>query len=167
MEVVIKHLREPVPSAHQLRNDLSQYPDIDAFIQKGMAKAPAERYQTPREFLLALERIQQQISTRPLPRQAYLVLLPDERPIPLVDETITVGRPAPNRPKPDICLTDERVSRSHARLYKRQGTYAIEALSSKNRTCLNEQILPLGEEHILKHNDRLQFGPVEGRFELR
>ncbi|MFL5629274.1 MAG: FHA domain-containing protein [Ktedonobacteraceae bacterium] len=49
----------------------------------------------------------------------------------------------------------------------RQGTYTVEDLGSKNKTRLNGEILPPGEERVLKHADILQFGPVKGRFELR
>lgn len=63
VDIVIKHMNEKVPSICRLRHDLPL--DIDIFMQKAMAKSPTERYQTPREFIAALEQLQQRIQAVP------------------------------------------------------------------------------------------------------
>jgi eukaryotic-like serine/threonine-protein kinase len=59
VDIVVKHMNEKVPSLCRLRADLP--PELDAFMQKAMAKTPADRYGTPQEFIAALERVQQLI----------------------------------------------------------------------------------------------------------
>ena len=162
LDVLLLHNSAPVPLASHLRRDLP--PDIDTLIQKGMAKLPSERFQTPREFIDALSQVR---TTAQIQNQAYLVLPAYGRSEPLVGEKIIVGRYDPSQTRPEICLEEDKVGRRHACLRYRQGTYTIEDLGSKNKTRLNGEILPPGEERALKHADVLQFGPVEGRFELR
>jgi serine/threonine-protein kinase len=50
-------MNEKVPSLRQLQPDLP--PELDAFMQKAMAKLPTDRYSTPQEFITALEQVQQ------------------------------------------------------------------------------------------------------------
>ncbi len=57
VDVVVKHVRNPVPSACGLVPDLP--PAFDAFFQKAMAKSPANRFQTPLEFIRELEELKQ------------------------------------------------------------------------------------------------------------
>ena len=59
VDIVIKHMNEKVPSICQLRTDLP--PELDQFMQKAMAKSPDDRYQTPKEFIAAIEQIQKRI----------------------------------------------------------------------------------------------------------
>jgi serine/threonine protein kinase len=162
LDVLLQHNTAPVPLASHLRRDLPQ--DIDMFIQKGMAKLPSERFQTPREFIDALSQVG---TIAQIQNQAYLVLPAYGRSEPLVGEKIIVGRYDPSQTRPDICLEEDKVGRRHACLRYRQGTYTVEDLGSKNKTRLNGEILPPGVERTLKHADVLQFGPIEGRFELR
>jgi serine/threonine protein kinase len=162
LDVLLQHNTAPVPLASHLRRDLPQ--DIDMFIQKGMAKLPSERFQTPREFIDALSQVG---TIAQIQNQAYLVLPAYGRSEPLVGEKIIVGRYDPSQTRPDICLEEDKVGRRHACLRYRQGTYTVEDLGSKNKTRLNGEILSPGVERALKHADVLQFGPIEGRFELR
>lgn len=48
MQVVLKHMNDPVPHIHDLRADLPE--GLDAVMQKIMAKDPDERYQTGVDF---------------------------------------------------------------------------------------------------------------------
>ncbi len=57
VDIVIKHMNEKVPSICQLRPELPH--EVDLFMQKAMAKTPADRYSTPRGFIKALEQLQQ------------------------------------------------------------------------------------------------------------
>jgi len=59
VDIVIKHMNEKVPSICRIRSDLP--PETDQFMQKAMAKSPADRYSTPREFISAIEQVQQRI----------------------------------------------------------------------------------------------------------
>jgi len=162
MDVILQHNTAPIPSACYLRRNLPL--DIDLVIKKGMAKLPADRFQTPRELIDTLERIR---PTTQLQSRAYLVLPAYGQSILLVGEKIIIGRLDPGRVKPDICIEEAKVGRQHACLKYRQGTYTIEDLNSVNKTRVNGDILQPGEERILKHADILRFGPVEGRFEFR
>lgn len=71
VDIVVKHMNEKVPSICRLRPDLPI--EMDQFMQKAMAKSPADRYSTPREFISALEQLQQQIQAmQPTDRQEAL-----------------------------------------------------------------------------------------------
>jgi serine/threonine-protein kinase len=50
--VMIKHIQEPLPLLHQINPTIS--PEIDAVVQKAVAKEPEERYPTVREMAQAL-----------------------------------------------------------------------------------------------------------------
>lgn len=64
VDIVVKHMNDKVPSICRLRPELPL--ETDMFMQKAMAKLPADRYNTPREFISALEQLQQRIaSSRP------------------------------------------------------------------------------------------------------
>jgi serine/threonine-protein kinase len=52
-------MNEKVPSICRIRPDLP--PELDQFMQKAMAKSPADRYSTPREFISAIEQLLQRI----------------------------------------------------------------------------------------------------------
>src|SRR6266704_2254081 len=67
VDIVIKHMNERVPSISHLRPDLP--PEIDGFIQKAMAKLPADRYGTPQEFISAIEQLQQRVPPMQAERQ--------------------------------------------------------------------------------------------------
>ncbi len=71
VDIVVKHMNEKVPSICRLRPDLPV--EMDQFMQKAMAKSPTDRYSTPREFIAALEQLQQQIQAmQPTDRQEAL-----------------------------------------------------------------------------------------------
>ncbi|WP_052887840.1 FHA domain-containing serine/threonine-protein kinase [Thermogemmatispora carboxidivorans] len=53
MELIVKHKSTPIPALQPLRPDLP--PIVDQFFQKGLAKYPEQRYQTPQEFIEALQ----------------------------------------------------------------------------------------------------------------
>ncbi|HXL36938.1 MAG TPA: protein kinase [Ktedonobacteraceae bacterium] len=59
VDIVIKHMNEKVPSICHIRTDLP--PELDQFMQKAMSKSPDDRYPTPKEFIAAIEQIQNRI----------------------------------------------------------------------------------------------------------
>ncbi len=187
VDIVIKHMNEKVPSV--CRQNPSLPMEMDLFMQKALAKSPADRYATPQEFIAALDQLQERVPTtpsEPVPRptdptqraahqvqaaptrEARLVMLSNGQIFPLKGELMVVGRQDPTLGiYPEILLTDKTVGRRHAYLRNQQGTYTVEDLNALNRTRLNGVILTPHEERTLKDGDILRFGSVEVRFELR
>ncbi len=172
IDIVIKQKKERVPSICHIRPNLPA--DMDAFFQKALAKTPASRFQTPHEFISALEQLQKQVQASVSPphlkvpvKQGYLIVLATGQSIPLTWELMLVGRQDPKVGIfPEINLTDMKVGRRHAYLRNRQGTFTIEDLNSTNKTRLNGVTLIPNQEYPLNDGDLLRFGSVEVRFEL-
>jgi len=59
VDIVVKHMNDKVPSICRLRPELPR--EMDLFMQKAMAKSPTDRYSTPREFINAIEQLQQRV----------------------------------------------------------------------------------------------------------
>lgn len=72
--------------------------------------------------------------------------------VPLLREEITIGRQAGNT----IRLTERNVSRTHARLVKRNGSYIVEDLGSYNGVILNGERVDASAE--LGSGDKLAIG---------
>jgi serine/threonine protein kinase len=170
LDIILKHTRDPIPSICRLRPDLP--PEMDLFIQRALAKSPDVRFQTPGEYIKAIEQLQQRIrgEALPLEKQASLVLLEDGRVCPLRSAKSIVGREDPRREiHPDVLINDESktVGRIHACITCAQGEWSVEDRNSRNKTRLNGDVLTPYEPQVLKDGDRLRFGRVEARFELR
>src|SRR2546421_9792401 len=69
VDIVIKHMNEQVPSICRLRPGLPV--DMDIFLRKAMAKSPNDRYSLPRDFISAIEQLQERIQTMPTDRPGY------------------------------------------------------------------------------------------------
>lgn len=192
VDIVVKHMNEKVPSICNIRPELPR--ELDTFLQKAMAKVPAERFSTPREFINALEKVQELLPAIPIDRQdtaerpplvepdneekdarepqrepqARLVVLATNQTIPLTGELMVVGRHDPVLGiNPEINLADKTVGRRHAYVRCQHGRYTVEDLNALNKTRLNGVVLMPYEERALKEGDILRFGSVEVRFELR
>ncbi len=90
---------------------------------------------------------------RPLPPASLLVLNPggqrtrvDLDPLPF-----SVGRHADN----DLVLRDNRVSRSHCRIFAEGAHYVVEDLNSRHGTWVNGERIA---RHALRNSDRIDFG---------
>jgi serine/threonine protein kinase len=169
VDIIMKHQSEDIPSICRIHPGLPH--ELDAFMQKAMAKQPEARYQTPREFIAALEQIQQRIRG-PVPAlpQARLVIISTGQTFVLNGAKMIVGREDPKREiHPDIQIDDQTMTlgRVHARLMNEKGTWSVEDQNSRNKTRLNGKILHPYESMPLKDGDILHFGRVEARFELR
>jgi len=70
VDIVIKHMNEKIPSICRIRPDLP--PEMDQFMQKAMAKSPADRYNTPREFISAIDKLLQRIRAAQPERQEHI-----------------------------------------------------------------------------------------------
>src|SRR2546421_10826257 len=144
VDIVVKHMHEKVPSICRLRSDLPA--EMDAFMQKAMAKSPSDRFSTPQEFIAALDQVQQRIQTtpqiervQPVPRApeppgnnkpgvyvkpqaipqkpARLLVISSGQVIPLTGELMVVGRHDPVLGiYPEINLPDKTDGRRHAYL---------------------------------------------------
>jgi len=71
---------------------------------------------------------------------------------PLEKEEIWIGR----EPRNDVVIPDPEVSRRHARLVLRGGSYAIEDLGSTNGTLVNGDLI--AGLRILRHGDVIELG---------
>src|SRR5580658_7443041 len=88
-----------------------------------------------------------------LPPASLLILNPSGQrtrvalePLPFV-----IGRHAEN----NLVLRDNRVSRSHARIFAEHGHYVIEDFSSRHGTWVNGARIG---RHVLRNSDRIEFG---------
>jgi len=70
---------------------------------------------------------------------------------PLGETTLGIGRDVEN----DICLADDAVSKAHARVICRDGTYFLEDLGSRNGSCVNRRRT---QRAALRHGDKIQIG---------
>ena len=170
LDIILKHTRDPIPSICRLRPDLP--PEMDLFMQRALAKSPDARFQTPAEYIDAIERLQQRIRGGSIvdEKHASLVLLEDGRVYPLRSTKLLIGREDPRREiHPDILINDESktVGRIHACIICQQGQWSVEDRNSRNKTRLNGEVLMPYELKPLKDGDRLRFGRIEARFELR
>jgi serine/threonine protein kinase len=194
VDIVVKHMNDKVPSICRIRPDLPH--ELDLFMQKAMAKLPADRFSTPRDFINALEKLQELIPAVPIDRQdtaerspvgersdeaketreqkaafakqARLLVLSSNQAIPLTGELMVVGRHDPVLGiNPEINLADKTVGRRHAYVRFQHGQYTVEDLNALNKTRLNGVVLTPYEERQIKEGDILRFGSVEVRFELR
>lgn len=192
VDIVMKHMNEKVPSICRLRPELPG--DMDVFLRKAMAKSPNDRYSTPRDFIAALEQLQQLLPPMPThpvepgaepkleakagagpgkpiaapQKQARIIVLSSGQPFQLDRDVMVVGRKDPTLGIfPEINLADKTVGRRHAYLRNQQGQFTIEDLNALNKTRLNGVTLTPYEERMLKDGDILRFGSVEVRFELR
>lgn len=88
-----------------------------------------------------------------LPRAALTVLNPSgqRQRVALDALPFFLGRHAGN----NLVLRDNRVSRTHARIFSENGSYVVEDLDSRHGTWINgEQIA----RHVLRNGDRIDFG---------
>lgn len=67
---------------------------------------------------------------------------------------LSIGRDAGN----DIVRDEATVSRRHAMLVWAEGRWLIEDLGSANGTFVNDQRVPFGSPHPLRHGDRICVG---------
>lgn len=71
---------------------------------------------------------------------------------PLADSDITIGRELEN----NIVLDDVQVSRTHMKIYEKDGTLFIEDMKSTNGTVLNGKVLKKAQK--LKNGDMITLG---------
>jgi serine/threonine protein kinase len=172
-DVVMQHLKAPVPSVCALRPELpSAY---DAFMVRGLAKKPDERFQSPAEFMAALDTLHALAGSATASAQEGLIgilaAVSDGVRFPLAAPDLVVGRSDPQRgftPDVDLLAIDHQqtVSRRHARFTRRAGRFYVEDLNAYNRTRVNGLPLVPHQEQELHDGDTVRLGNVELRFEV-
>jgi serine/threonine protein kinase len=176
-DVVMRHLNAEIPSARQLRRDLPEAYDV--FFQRALAKDPAARFQTPADFVAAVDALPPSLGAvsaaldaeapsegddavarlgtlRATSGQEFALTAPD----------LIVGRSDPVRghtPDIDLLALDpsQTVSRRHARIAHREGRAYIEDLNAFNRTKVNGEELTPHQEVELHSGDHVRLGNVE------
>src|SRR2546421_2390903 len=115
VDIVIRHMNDKIPSICRLRPSLPM--EMDTFIQKALAKSPADRFATPREFIIALEQVQEHIQAMPVEelgtdndqklghvgpikpsaplKEAHIIILASGLTFPLKGDMVVVGRKDP------------------------------------------------------------------------
>ena len=82
-------------------------------------------------------------------------------------DVYVLGRVTPGNEEIDINLSiDRRVSRQHARIFHRQGTWSMRDVSGRNRTWVNGQVIPTDRERRLKDGYTCQFGKTHLLFRI-
>jgi serine/threonine protein kinase len=180
-DVVMQHLNAPIPSARQFRSDLPEAYEV--FFQRALSKDPGARFQTPADFVAAVDELPPATGAttepasssldgeaapavarlgtlRALTGQEFALTAPD----------MVIGRSDPLRGHmPDIDLLpldpSQTVSRRHARVAHREGRAYIEDLNAFNRTKVNGEELVPHQEADLHAGDQLRLGNVELRYE--
>ncbi len=193
VDVVVKHVRNPIPSASALVSGLPT--DFDVFLQKAMPKSPAQRFQTPAEFIHALEGLKSLSPGGAVPRsqppvragssgfstlspsappqpKGRLTVLPTGQVVVINGNQAIIGRSDPHRqiyPEVDLSTldTDRMVSRRQARVLQHDGRFFVEDLRALNVTRLNGIPLQPNEERELKDGDILRAGNIELRFNVQ
>lgn len=172
-DVVMRHLNGPIPSPCALRSELPK--EFDEFFTRALAKQADARYQTPTEFVQALEALPVgERPSAPVGNEGSVGALVSSTgsSFALHAPEMVIGRSDPQRgTRPDVDLLGldpaQTVSRRHARFARRAGRYYIEDLNAFNRTRVNGTQLVPHQEIELHAGDALRLGNVELRFEVR
>jgi serine/threonine-protein kinase len=103
VDVVVKHVRLPIPSACELRHELPTI--FDLFFQRAMAKSPASRFQTPAEFIEEVERLKRDLGLPSLGTAPPRVRASGPvEPAPPLGMPVSEPPPPRRKPKPQIAL---------------------------------------------------------------
>ena len=160
MEVMQAHIESPPPKASKQRKGLP--PELDAVIERGLAKEPGDRYDSCVELVAAAgAALGVQVSRPPAPRgpaHGNLTLVVEEGPAAgariAVAGELMIGRTAPGE---GTLGHDLEISRQHAVISGTpEGGWTIRDLGSTNGTFVNGQET-MGDEE-LRDGDRVELG---------
>ncbi|HEY0715819.1 MAG TPA: serine/threonine-protein kinase [Polyangia bacterium] len=143
VDVMLKHVREPVPSPRMRCPEAEITPESERVLMKMLAKEPAHRQQTMRELHAELDRCYGQVrfrrSVERLPEGANVEAL--RRPIPLVNvkprQVVTTPAPLPvqDPPSSPLLLTRRRSGKHR--------TLPFGVTPNSNKAVSTNQVLPL------------------------
>lgn len=178
VDIVMQHLRAPIPKVSDVREDAS--PELDALIAGCLAKKAPERF-TPTELISAIEALLPPLPEAPRKRpvapeaavsETAILVSPSGREYIITGMVALIGRSDPRTGlRPDVDLSAEEygrtVSRRHA-FIKRSGTdWYIEANPRvRNPTLVNGEVVPREGQVLLQHGDVVQLGGVKLTFKL-
>jgi len=158
VEVLYAHIQDPAPSASAVRPDLPQ--ELDAVIQRAMAKDPDDRYPTASAFTEAARAVvgDPQRPAQELTQMKLDVVAGNAQGTAIVvTDEFEIGRHAPGEGK---LGSDIEISRQHARIMRDdQGQYVIEDLGSTNGTFVNGA--RLAAPQVLQVGDRIEVGDTQ------
>ncbi len=105
--IIHKHINEPLPPARSLRSDLPA--EVEAVLNKALAKEPRDRYQAAGELAAAF---QQALSVKPLSSTpAILSSAPKIQPVQGVRPPVMIAAaPPPSVPPPPVAVNKEAAS---------------------------------------------------------
>jgi len=105
--IIHKHINEPLPPARSLRSDLPA--EVEAVLNKALAKEPRDRYQAAGELAAAF---QQALSVKPLSSTpAILNSAPQIQPVQGVRPPVMIAAaPPPSVPPPPVAVNKEAAS---------------------------------------------------------
>ena len=160
-QVLYAHIQDPAPKLSQVRSDLPA--EVDAVLDRALAKKPEERYDSCGELMAAARAV--------LPVDAAEE--PPPPPVPASTDCLRLRVTAGNAEGSEIQVRDEfvigrqaseegqlgqdaEISRQHARIAGSNGTFTIEDLGSTNGTFVNGR--RISKPELLSPGDRIQVG---------
>jgi serine/threonine-protein kinase len=168
VEVIMAHVGEPPPRASEKRAGLP--PAIDDVIARGMAKDPAERYETCTAFFEAASEALHEVAEQDLEDRGatpaghdtvYLLFDTGDdkgRVVQVSGDNFVIGR----EDAADLQILDTRASRRHASLKVLPGGNAeLRDLDSSNGTLLNGAPV---KSAVLSGNEKIRIGDTELSF---
>lgn len=173
MEVLFKHISEPIPSATSIDPGLPAI--VDNFFQKALAKNAADRYQSSAAFIEGLNRLVASPKPALPPKSlqmvtARLTLLATGQMYTLTTAKSLIGRSDPKQgifPQVDLSSidTDRSISRRHAMIHYHDENFWVEDLKAFNTTKINSKAILPGQQFPLKSGDILRIGNFDLCFE--
>jgi hypothetical protein len=184
METVMRRLRECPALLSQLNPKV--LPEVESVVMRTLEREPSARYQTMREFVEDLRKLPGapgipmtssskgkggRVTTRLKQRaevagpQFQVAATGATLAVPDRDELL-VGRSDPEADhQPELDLdsyggASGGVSRRHARLIRRAGSWYLVDVGSTNGTFINDEQLDLGQEVQLHDGDTVRLGSI-------
>ena len=160
-QVLYAHIQDPPPKLSQVRSDLPA--EVDAVLDRALAKKPDERYDSCGELVAAARAVlpvdaAEEPPTPPVQASTDCLRLrvtagnAEGSEIQVRDEFV-IGRQASEEGQ---LGQDAEISREHARIARSNGTFTIEDLGSTNGTFVNGR--KISKPELLSPGDRIQVG---------
>jgi hypothetical protein len=106
------------------------------------------------------ERVAEPLEERARPRQQNALLIIDDKRMVVGPAGVTIGRSR----EADVVLNDPNISRQHAEIRPRGGSWVLTDLGSTNGSCINGR--RIDQPEVIKPGDEIEVGTSVMRFEL-